>query len=227
MKRFLAALRTDILIQFRNGFYLVGGIITVGLIATAGLVPKSVSLDLILPLFIVQHSIVTTFFFAGALILLEKSENVQSALAVTPLLPSEYLWSKIISLQILVLLETLPILLILRGIDLAWAPFFAAIFLLSILFSALGIALAMCYHTMNTFLPPSIGAVLLLLLPYLDHLELVESPFFFFHPVQPIFALLRAALQLGTSFEIIFGLTVGAVWAWIAFIIAGRMIKKA
>lgn len=98
--RFPALLLHDTRLQLRYGIYYAYGIV---ILMYAGIL---ISLGRYLPDWVPAFIIFTDpavlgFFFLGALMMLEKSENVRTALGVTPVSTAEYFWAKTLPLTAL------------------------------------------------------------------------------------------------------------------------------
>lgn len=99
-------LKYNIKLQYRHGFYFAYAFISATFILILKLLSPTVS-QRILPFFIISDPTMLGFFFVGALILLEKDENVLTAIAVTPLSGKGYLIYRVASTFILSFLFTL------------------------------------------------------------------------------------------------------------------------
>jgi fluoroquinolone transport system permease protein len=109
MTRLRTAIRGDLTLQLRNGFYAATVLVTgvwIALLAQAG----SLALGRLLPPLLVGNLLVGTFFFLGGQVLLEKGEGTLTAQGVTPLRPAEYLAAKVLTLTALGLGESLTLL---------------------------------------------------------------------------------------------------------------------
>ena len=120
MKRMVTTLRWDVVLQFRNGFYYVSAFFILIWVGLWSQLPNAHTLDyaVILPGLVVLNLLITTFYFVGALVLLEKAEGTLTGLVVTPLHAGEYLAARVLSLTLLAMLESLLIVLLIYGVDL-------------------------------------------------------------------------------------------------------------
>jgi fluoroquinolone transport system permease protein len=99
MIAFATALRWDIVLQARNGFYWASGFVVLlvgGLLLS---VPDSVRADgpAWVPALLAVNLQITTFFFVAGLMLLERDEGTLTALAVSPFSPAAYLATRMIT----------------------------------------------------------------------------------------------------------------------------------
>ncbi|MCH7825829.1 MAG: hypothetical protein IH849_13595 [Acidobacteria bacterium] len=107
MRRFAHSVRKDTMLQFRCGFYFVGGFVALFYVRLLRQIPDEwlVNLPLLVPAALALNVLMTTFYFVAALVLLEKSEGTLPALAASPLRVSEYLGAKVASLTLLAMAE--------------------------------------------------------------------------------------------------------------------------
>ena len=106
MTRLLSVMKIDVLVQVRNHLYTIGIVaaaITAGMVAWLSSADQLFSIVPTLLLLVVGG---TTFLYVGALIFFEKYKGTLNATIVSPVRPSEYLWSKIITLTGLATLES-------------------------------------------------------------------------------------------------------------------------
>lgn len=211
MKRVLFSLRWEAAVQHRHGFYYVSG----GVVAIlAGLLTQlpDAAAPIVLPGFLANALFITTFYFCAALVLLEKGERTLTALVVTPLRPEEYLAVKVVTLVTLALVENLLILLLGYGLpfNLLWLAI--GLMSLALLYTLVGFMAVVRYEGINEFILPSIGVLLLLALPLVDHFGLWRSAVWYLHPVQPGLVLLRAAFGPQPLWQIVYGLVGSALW---------------
>lgn len=224
MSRLLAAVRWDIVLQFRNGFYYVSIffiLVSVGLLrwtAQAG-----VDLGLVLPALLLFTLMITTFYFVGTLVLLEKGEGTLNGLIVTPLRDTEYLAAKAASLALLAVMESLVIVLLSYSTGFNVLLLLSGMLLLSLFYTFLGIVAIARYDSINEYLLPSSAFVTLLALPLLGYFGLWPSVVFYLHPVQPALVLMRAAFAPVAPLEIAYGVAGALAWAGISFVLARRI----
>lgn len=214
MKRLLAALRWEAVLQMRNGFYyasLFFVLFWVGLLSQA---PNLSMLDQgqIIPSLVVINLLITNFYFVAALVLLEKGEGVLSALASTPLRLSEYLAAKVFSLTLLAMVETLLVVTPLFGWSAHPWPLLLGIALLGGFYTLFGLVTVSRYDSINAYLLPSMGAVVFLLLPLLEVAGLWRSPLFLLHPIQPMLVLLQTAFAPASFGRLLYGCSGALFW---------------
>ena len=89
MSAFLTALRWDVVLQARNGFYWASGFVVLVIGGLLLAVPETVRSNqaALVPAILAINLQITTFFFVAGLMLLERDEGTLTALAVSPLSP--------------------------------------------------------------------------------------------------------------------------------------------
>lgn len=149
----------------------------------------------------------TTYLFAAALILFEKQENCLEMLIVTPLRTEEYIWSKMITLTILGLFESVGIALVAYGGSFNWFFLVVGIVLMALTFVLLGIVVVVRYDTIYQFLMPTLLITLFLELPALHLLGFWETPVFYLIPTYPALLLMYQAFSAEwlSLLELIYG----------------------
>jgi len=193
--RLLATLKQDIRFQFRHGFYYAYAVLTVIYIILLRLLPETL-VHPALTLILFTDICALGFFFIGAIVLLEKGQNLTQSLFVTPLKLHEYLLSKVLSF---LLLSCASALLIILGAavelqDLLW-------FIFGLVFSALiytlfGLVFSARARHVNDYFVKALGVGLLLSLPLLEYLKILHSHFFYIFPTRATLILLDVPGQL-------------------------------
>lgn len=227
MKRFLATLRCDLTIQFRNGFFAVSALLAVIWIVLLRQVPfGDVDIGTLIPPVLVQHLLVTTFYFVGGLVLLEKGEGTLAGLVVTPLHDAEYLLAKVVSLTLLTVLESLLIIVAVYGTRFQLLPLLGGMLLLGSFYTLCGFVAIARYDSINEYLLPSVAVVSLLMLPLAGYFGMWNSPLLYAHPVQPMLTLMRAAFVPATAWEIAYGIVGSLGWVTASFVLAQRRFHR-
>ncbi len=191
MKRFFATLRCEVMLQWRNGFFMVVFIIMAVWLV---LYTQAGSFDLkpMLPGLLAGNLTITTFYFMAALVLLEKAEGTLQARMITPLKNLEVLLARVVVLSALTLLENLLVAALFAGVNLALLPLALGLAVEAMIFSLAGFLVVVRYETINAFILPSFLFTLLLGLPVFTFFGLMESPLMHLHPVMPSLLLMNA-----------------------------------
>jgi fluoroquinolone transport system permease protein len=101
-------MRTDIRFQLKYGFYALYFLVTVLYAFAIRLLPASWRETAVI-LAVFTDPAALGLFFMGAILLLERDERTLTALSVSPVLPSEYVLAKIVSLSCIALLAGIAI----------------------------------------------------------------------------------------------------------------------
>lgn len=169
----------DIRFQWKYGFYILYAIFTAGYLLTLSAVPEGVR-RIVATVMIYTDPAAMGLFFMGAIILLEKSQRVNSALAVSPTQDWEYMLSKLLSLALIGLLVG-GILAVAGGIvNLPLCLLATA--LSSFLCSACGLIAAERSRSLNQFVLLAVPFELVLCLPPALLLFGYNDPWLMLHP---------------------------------------------
>jgi len=230
VKRFAASLLCDIRLQLRNGFYAASVFVTVVWAAVFSQLPRFDASGVWAGM-VAGNLFITTFYFIGGLVLLERDEGSLAARSVTPLKPSEYLASKVLTLSALAAAENTVLTLLL-----AWLGFLRfgtglvflilGIVLLSVILCLAGFAVIVRYRSINEFLMPSMLYVLALGLPLIEYFGLWRSPLFLLHPVQAALVLMRAAWEPLSTGQAVYGLLYPAAAVFVFAVLARRAYRR-
>lgn len=190
MSRLAATIKTDVRIQFRNGFYVATALVVGFSILLLRWLPADVAM-LILPVVILENVLMNTFYFVSGLLLLERVEGTFVAQSVTPLRDDEYLASKLATLTGLSLAESLLIAVAVFGFDVWLIAMAVGIALAAALFCLAGVGLVVRYDSINEFLLPSVLYTSLLTLPILGIFGVLPAAWFLPHPIQGPLSLMQ------------------------------------
>ena len=158
-------------------------------------------------------------FFMGAMVLLEKSQRVNCALAVTPVRPGEYVLAKTFALT-LVGLGVGLVVAAAAGIDLLGAGI--SVLLSALLFSFLGMMAAFWSESLNQFLILSIPIEIAGFLPPMFYwFGSLTAPLWLLHPGVAAMALFRDAREfwLPAALSLL-------VWDGIAYVACRKMAAR-
>lgn len=225
MNRLATAVRWDMRLQFRHGFYYAAIFIAVISIIILSQFSEPFY-TVAMPVFVMGNMTINTYFFVAGLVLLEKDDGILEGLVVTPLRRWEYLWSKLLSLMILTVLENGVIVTAVMGLNFNLLLLLAGIILLSFINTLYGFIMVARYDSINSFLFPSVFWTMLLSLPLLQYFGLVATPLMWLHPVQAPLILLVGAFQPVTTWEVLYGLVYGLVWVVILYQWAKRAFYR-
>jgi fluoroquinolone transport system permease protein len=225
MTRLLSTLRWEVQLQFRYGFYYAGLFVAVVWIVLASVIPQA-QLRYIIPVFLFTNLVMTTFYFASGLILLEQGQRTLQSLIVTPLRRGEYLSSKALSLTLLGLLEGVAIVAFTYGLGLNWLWLSLGLALLCTFYVLTGIAAVARYQSINEFLLPSGLWTLVFSLPLIHYFELWRNPLFYLLPTYPPLILLKAAFESLPTWQLLYGVLGSLVWIGLAYELSRRFFER-
>lgn len=232
MTRLLSTIKTDISLQVRNQLYTIAiGIAIIFAIIFSQLI-KPEQIVTIIPAMMLLIVGGTTLLSVGGLIIAEKEEGTLSAVIVSPLRTTEYLWSKIITLTILATIEVIVLIggaLFILGFskDIVWPNIpilLSGIIAINLSYTILGIALSVRYKKITEYTVPVLFIMIILQLPILHFWGIFEHFLFFFIPSSAPIQLIQGAFMrlevwkwyyaIGYVVVQIIGLT---IWAYKAF----------
>jgi fluoroquinolone transport system permease protein len=218
MKRLATTLMCDLRLQWRNGFYAASAFVVVGSLALLRWLPHE-ALDRLLPLVILANVLTNSFYFVAGLVLLENGEGTRAAQAVSPLRIEEYLLSKILTLGVLSVLESLLLVAFSRGLSGSIGSLVAGLFLASVLLTLLGVACVSRFRSLNQFMMPSVAYSAVLLLPLVGWFGVGTPWLFVWQPLAGPLALMGTAtapLSAAALLTALFwtALWVAVAWAW-------------
>ncbi len=219
--RLLAAIDRDIRFQFRHGFYYAYLVLTVLYIITLRLLPENL-VHPALTLILFTDICALGFFFIGAIVLLERGQNLTQSLFVTPLRLHEYLLAKILSFLFLSLLSAFLIMLggSVGGQDLLWFIFGAT--MSALIYTLFGLVFAARAQHVNDYFVKALGVGLLISLPIFAYLRLFDTPLFHVFPTRATLILLDVLSTDYTISDKIFSVASLLIW----FIVLSRFTYK-
>ena len=228
MSGFVTALRWDVVLQARNGFYWATAFVVLVIGGLLLAVPESALADeaMWVPALVAVNLQITTFFFVAGLLLLERDEGTLLALAVSPLTPAAYLAARTLSLTALAGIETIALVSIAFADSPSWPLLLAGTCAVGVIYTGIGVALACHYASVNALLLPASVVVTLLLLPLLPHFGLAPRALFLLHPIEPPLTLIRAAYRVTPTGDVAFGIRGSVLWGVFAFLWGQRSVSR-
>ena len=229
MKRLLATLRTDVRLQFRNGFYHATAFVVALwalLFSQLRVGPGGLDLGWLLPVFVLDTMVINSFFFIGGLVLLEKDEGTLQAQVVTPLRAWEYLASKVITLTALALAQYLFIAVLFYGVGFGVLLLVAGVALASTIYVLVGFVSVVRYSSINEYLLPSALYVGVLLLPLGPYVTRWDAWPVYLHPLQAPLVLMQAAFQPVDAWKLAYGVLYSALWIVLAYRFSLRSFRR-
>lgn len=216
MKRLLSAVRWEMRLQFRHGFYYAALFVVVVMVGV--LRPLRLpNWELLFPAVILQSVLIGTYYFMAGLVLLEKGEGTLEGLVVTPLRQGEYLAAKVVTLTGLAMVENMVLVTAVYGRLYNSLLLLAGVALLGSFYALFGFITVARYDSINSFLFPSFFYTAVLTIPLVDYFGLWTSPLIYLHPMQAALLLLKAAFQPVAAWQLAYGILYGALWIGLAY----------
>lgn len=218
MTPWLTAIRYDVIVQARQGFYLASAVMVVMVAGLLLYVPPAARSNhaLWVPALVAVNLPITTFFFVAGLILLERDEGTLNALGVSPVTANQYLAVHTTTLVALAAVESIAVVWIAFSLG-SWLMVAAGTVALGVFYTASGAGISVRYTSVNELVLPASVLVTFLLLPLLPHFGLLPRTPFLIHPVEPSLTLLRGAYTPLTAVDAVFGGVGSVAWGAIAW----------
>jgi len=223
--RLAAAIKYDLRLQFRHGFYYAYLIVSIVYIAVIRSFPVSVRQQVLVATLLTDPSILG-FFFLGGIVLFEKGQKTLEGLFITPIRMVEYILSKIISLTILALLSGFLITVATFGISFNFVWLFLGISLTSVLFVLLGFTLVSITKSVNAYLVISPVYMIVTMIPFLDYFQVVKSPLFYLIPTRASLTLMAGAFAPLPTGEMILSTVLLLGFIYPAYLWAAKWFYK-
>lgn len=169
----------DMKFQARYGFYLLYGFFTVFYIVLLYVFPQSWKTNAS-ALFVFSDPAAMGLFFMGAIILQEKSQKVNFALAVSPISALEYVISKVASLSLIAMLVAMVLAVSANCKELP--RILLGTLLSSVLFTLVGVIIATKIVSLNQFLIATVPFEILIFVPAVLHLWKITPTVMCFYP---------------------------------------------
>jgi fluoroquinolone transport system permease protein len=208
------SLKYDIILQWRQGFWLVYMVITLIYLAIIFNVPTE-NRYIMSMVFILTDTSMLGIIFIGALILLEKQQNLQHAMWVTPLRPERYIWSKALSLTLLSFTMSSLLLFLPNGFRQEFLWVLAAVVLTSIIFTLFGMAISASAKTVNGYLAVVMGGSLAALAPLAPYLVLDRPLWLIIFPINAALDIIW--LESASAGRLLAGTLILIIWVYVAF----------
>ncbi len=233
MGRLTNTLRLDSQLQARYKVYaiVVGTAVALGLLLRSLVTPEQ--LNFFMPVLVMYGVSVSTVFLAGLLILLERGEGTLGVMMVSPLRPSEYLASKLITLAALALVESAVMAIIAYGLGFSFGWLVLAVVMRASMGVGVGVVLGVRYRSITHFLLPVILASLAFDLPNFWYFEIWPTSLFYLWPSMPALLLAKNAFVPVEPLQLVYAfgygmLVVGAVLFWASrsidrFVVRGEL----
>jgi len=225
MKRLVSAVKYDIKFQFRHGFYAVYLLFTVLYSLCLRGLPQGIRLPAAV-IIVLSDPGILGFFLIGAIVMLERGQNLYSCLFATPLRTTEYLAAKVISLGTISFISSLIICSAGLGRMVNLVYFLPGIFLPAAFFTLVGFAPALKFRSLPAFLLLAPVYIIVFFAPVLFYLGISDLWLFYLLPTTGAMLLIEGSLLSLSWGQYFYSVTVLLVWLWAAWSLAGGVLGK-
>ncbi len=226
MSRLASTLRLDATLQVRHRVYLIVLGATLGLALAIRSVVTPEQLEFFMPVLVMYGVSLTTVFLVGVLLLLERSEGTLSVVMVSPLRPSEYLASKLITLAGLALVESTIVAVVAYGLGWSFGWFVLAVVMRASMGVGVGVAVGVRYSSITRFLFPGILASLAFDFPNFWYFEIWPTSLFYLWPSMPPLLLAKSAFFAVEPLQLVYAFVYGPLVVGAALFRASRSIDR-
>ena len=227
MSRFASAVRLDLLLQLRYGFYYAA--IFVALLWAALLYPLPAAvLEIAAPFVVFTDLAVVGYYFIGGMVLFEKDEATLSALVTTPLRFREYLFSKLFTLTALAVVLALAVVAVSYGVGFNAGLLVLGVILTSLVTLLVGFVVVTPFDSVSAYLIPSQLPMVVMALPLIHFFGVWESPLFYLLPTQGSLLLLGGAFDRDSlsSWQVLYAVSYGFAWVAGLGVLANRAFER-
>ena len=225
MKRLLAAIKWDLILQVKYQILSVAAIVTILYTLIFKLLVRD-EFDEILILLIFTDPAMLGFIFIGALVLFEKGSNTIDALVVTPMRIVEYLFSKVVSLGIIATACALIMAIAGHGPAFNYLLYIYAVFMTSAIVTLLGFAGASRIRSFNQYFIIIPQFLAPLALPLLNFFNVCDCWLLYILPTQATLNLLWASFHSIAPIDMVYSILYLPVWLVISYFFAAHSFRK-
>ena len=215
----------DVLFQYRHGFYWIYLVVSIIYIAILFNIPQSHRIYVTNALVFSDTSILGLTFI-GAILLLEKGQNLLQGLFVTPVRLSEYLTAKVISLTIIALFASTVILVFPNGLVPNLGFFLLGVFFTSSIFTLIGLAVGARFKTMNGFLFGTMAGTMIFSVPLLGYFNIYDGAWLYALPTRATLLLLASTFQGISTAQLFYAFLNLLIWNVLAWLLASWSFRR-
>lgn len=221
MSRFGSALRLNLLLQLRYGFYYAAAFVVVLWAVLLVPLPRS-TMAVATPLVVFAELAVIGYYFIAGMVLFEKGERTLYALVPTPLRFSEYLGSKLATLTLLALAASLAVVAAGYGTGFDVVLLILGVALISLVSLLAGFVTVLPFGSISRYLIPSQLPLTVMALPLVPFLGVWQSPVFYLLPTHGALLLLGAAFgAVGLqAWQLLYAVLYGLLWVCLLYLSA-------
>ncbi|MEM9920175.1 MAG: hypothetical protein AAF990_18910 [Bacteroidota bacterium] len=227
MRELIGQMKWQFLILFRNQLIYISIGVTLIYALVFFLIKDLGHQEKILTMLVYNDPAVIGLLFVGISILLEKKNNVLSAIFVSPSNLHIYLWARVLCLTIIGWICALAMALFALGFSFSIFHFSIGIMGVCILCSLLGICVVGFSSNFILYLLKSVFFLLLLSTPLLNYFGATDIGLLYYTPIQPSLNLLsNAYLEEPNLGEIIYGYVGLVLWIPVFYWMAYRLFRS-
>ncbi len=226
MSRLSNTLRLDSMLQARYKVYLIVVGATFGLALALRALVTPEQLHFFMPVLVMYGVSLTTVFLVGVLLLLERGEGTLNVVMVSPLRPTEYLASKLITLTTLALVESAIMAGVAYGLGFSFGWLVLAVVMRASMGVGVGVAVGVRYGSITKFLLPGILASHAFDFPIIWYFELWPTSLFYLWPSMPPLLLAKTAFLPVEPLQLVYAFVYGTLVVGAALFWASRAIDR-
>jgi len=218
-------LKYDITLQWRQGFWFVYLIISVAFMVILFNIPQPHRLPATIYILLSDTSVLG-ITFVGALILLEKQQNVMQSLFITPLSVRQYLISKTASLTLLISCMCLLILIPTNTPGWHFIPLLLTTILSSVIFTLLGLGASARVSSINQYLIRIIGITIFIPIPLIPFIMFENFKWLIIFPLNAALDIMLTIIEGSVNTLIYLDLIILIIWIFITYYYACHQFNK-
>ena len=227
MNLFLQQLKWQFVLLQRNYLITISVLMTVIYALLFYIIKDMGNTEKILTLLIYNDPAIIGMFFIGLSIIIDKNQQVLSALFVTPVNLHSFLLARIVALSLIGGLCGLGMGFLAMGFHFHFIHFFIGVFFNCMLFTFMGIYLVSYTIDFLLFMLKSIPLLLLMSLPLINYFGLTDLKIFYFFPVQGCLTLITNSYKETMDLtELLLGYASILIWVTLLYWFVFRIFKS-
>lgn len=227
MRQLLQQIKWQFMILHKNNLIVISVVVTIVYALIFFVIKDLGNMEKLLTLLIYNDPAVIGLFFVGLSVIMEKNQEVLSALFVTPVNHHVYLISRILTLSLLGWACALGMGVSILGTSFYVVHFSVGVFGTCVLFSIMGIVVVSYSSEFLLFLLKSIPVLLGLSLPLLNYFNLTDIGLFYYMPLQGCLNLIANSYrEIPVASELIYGYFSIIFWVPVFYFFAFRIFKS-
>jgi len=227
MSTLFATLKLDVRLQTRSKLYAIGIFVALLMGLAGRYIVHPDYAGRVLAVFYLVGIGSTTYFFAAALVLLEKSEGTLQALRTTPLTSTAYILSKVITLTSFALLESAIVYAVaFVGVPFNPTPMIFGVVFLGVIYTLVGLGQVASHDSVTGFLFPNAVVVTLIMELPMFYVISGPDPIWYLIPTHGSLLLMLGATESLALWQWTYAVAVSLVSIVVAFWWAKRRFTR-